>query len=207
MARSWQKSEITYLKRYGANKTPSELARRFETDVPEVTAQLKELGIDPKGEGGTVYDDPVLDTYEKALKALHRGKWKKAAEQLGKVVEDVDQPIIASRARQYLRVCQSHLEETGTDDGDDPFLEAVVLKNRGELDKAMKVATSGPKDDDRFAYLVASIHSLQKQADQAEKALLRAVELNPKNRVYAFHDPDFSLLREDEEYSHLFSES
>ena len=45
MAKSWKKKEITYLKRYGANKSPAELAERFETEPAEVETKLEELGI------------------------------------------------------------------------------------------------------------------------------------------------------------------
>ena len=34
--------------------------------------------------------------------------------------------------------------------------------------------------------------------------LTLAIELNPKNRIHAFHDTDFEVLREDPEYRQLF---
>jgi len=204
MARSWQKTEITYLKRYASTKTCEELARRFETTIVEVAAQLDELGIDALG-SASVYDDPVVEAFEEALEAVHAGKWKDAAGRLERVIEETDQPEIAARARQYLAVCRAQMETPPADDGDDPFLQAVVLKNQGDLEGALAIVGGGSGNDDRFLYLAASIHALRKEGAAAEKALLRAVEINPKNRVYAFHDPDFSHLREHEEYAHLFS--
>lgn len=206
MARSWQKSEITYLKRYGATKTPEELAKRFETDVQEVARQLVELGVESKDSAADLYADPVVDAYQKAVETLHKGKWKNAARQLEKIIEETDLPEIAARARQYLTICRNHLEKASADDGDDPYLRAVVLKNRGSFDEALKIATQGPGDDDRYVYLTASIHALKNEGDKAQKALRRAIELNPKNRVYAFHDPDFTHLRKHEEYADLFSQ-
>jgi tetratricopeptide (TPR) repeat protein len=205
MARSWQKSEITYLKRYGATKTPEELAKRFETDVKQVTQQLKKLGVETKESTTGVYDDPAVDAFEKAVATLHKGKWKDAAGKFEKIIEETDLPEIAARAQQYLTICQSRLEKDSWDDGGDPFLRAVVLKNQGNLDEALKIATRGPDDDDRYLYLAASIHALKEHGEEAEKALQRAIELNPKNRVYAFHDPDFIHLRGHEEYAELFT--
>lgn len=205
MARSWQKSEITYLKRYAATKTPEELAKRFETNVQEVARQLKELGVESKESTADLYDDPVVDAFEKAVAVLHKGKWKDAAGKLEKIIEETDLPEIAARARQYLTICRNHLEKSSAADGDDAYLQAVVLKNRGRLDEALKIAAKGPDKDDRYVYLTASIHALKKEGAQAEKALQRAIELNPKNRVYAFHDPDFTHLRNQEEYADLFS--
>ena len=205
MARSWQKSEITYLKRYAATKTPEELAKRFETDVQEVARQLEKLGVESKESAADLYDDPVVDAYEKAVETLHKGKWKNAAGKLEKIIEETDLPEIAARARQYLTICRNHLETTVDDDGEDPYLRAVVLKNRGRLDEALKLAAKGPDEDDRYVYLAASIHALKKEGAPAQKALRRAIELNPKNRVYAFHDPDFTHLRNQEELADLFS--
>lgn len=204
MARRWQKSEITYLKRYGSSKTQDELARRFETTVDEVAARLQEFGIESPV-GSSVYDDPLVRVFEDALQAVHKRKWKDAVSRLERVVEESDQPEVAARARQYLRMCQAQMTTPSTEDGDDPYLQAVVLKNQGDLDGAMKIVDTGPSRDDRYLYLGASIHALREDNAAAEEALLRAVELNPKNRIYAFHDPDFSHLREDEEYAHLFS--
>lgn len=204
MARTWQKSEIAYLTRYGANRTPEELARRFETGVAEVIAQMQELGIETRSGRTSAIGDPILGLLEKALETLHRGDWESAAAQLEQLIEEVDQPEIAARALQYLAVCRDRLATKTMEDGADPFLRAVVLKNQGELDAALKIASTGPNDDDRFAYLEASIHALKEEGEKAEKALQRAVEINPKNRVYAFHDPDFTHLRERGEYEHLF---
>ena len=36
------------------------------------------------------------------------------------------------------------------------------------------------------------------------QALSRAIELNAKNRVHAFHDPDFAELRKDRDLRQLF---
>lgn len=206
MARTWKKAETTYLKRYGTAKSLDDLAKRFETTKKEVQAQMESLGIGAGTDGTSIYDDPVIDLFQEALEALHKKKWKAAADKLEKVLAETDQPEVGARARQYLRMCQSQLDGPAQDEGD-KFLQAVVLKNRGDLDDALKLAKGGPKDDDRFIYLTASIHALQEDAKKAEEALSRAVEINPKNRVYAYHDPDFSHLREDEEYAHLFTAS
>ena len=50
--------------------------------------------------------------------------------------------------------------------------------------------------DERFAYLAASIHALREDHEAALRLLDHSIELNPKNRVHAFHDPDFATLRE-----------
>ena len=48
------------------------------------------------------------------------------------------------------------------------------------------------------------ILALQGEFDEAAEALGRAVELNPKNRVHAYHDTDFQELRRSEDHRKLF---
>lgn len=208
MAKSWKDSEIDYLKRYARSKTLKQLVQRFSADAATVTAKLTELDLktkDGKPEAG-VGADPVLAVYEQALGEAHRGKWKRAAALFEEVVTDSDQPELSARARQYLAACQRRL--AAADDGgeSDPYLTAVFAKNRGEHDRALAICREGgrSKKDERFAFLAASLYALDGREEEAVTALALAIELNPKNRVHAFHDPDFAALREKEEHAHLF---
>ena len=88
----------------------------------------------------------------------------------------------------------------------DPFLRAVYERNRGNLEEALALCTAGGRHgkDDRFAYLAAAIHALRGESVDAARLLSAAIELDPKNRIHAYHDADFEELRSDEEYSSLF---
>ena len=106
------------------------------------------------------------------------------------------------RARQFLLVSRQKLEAGGGKPAQDaaetdPYLLAVYEKNRGNLEGALEMSRKGGRDqkDERFAYLAASIHAAEDRLDEAVQALTKAVELNPKNRIHAFHDPDFAELR------------
>ena len=69
-----------------------------------------------------------------------------------------------------------------------------------------QISRKGGRDqkDERFAYLAASIHAVEDRLDEAAEVLARAVELNPKNRIHAFHDPDFAELRKNRDLRPLF---
>jgi tetratricopeptide (TPR) repeat protein len=88
----------------------------------------------------------------------------------------------------------------------DPFLQAVFEKNRGNHQAALEISRQGGRDtkDERFAYLVAAIHAAEDRMDEAARALTRAIELNPKNRIHAYHEPDFAELRKAKEHRPLF---
>jgi len=158
--------------------------------------------------------DSSLKAFTQALEALHRKSWSKAAKLFATVVESADLPEVRERARQYLAACRQqealHEAKTGKqpreDETEDPYLRAVFEKNRGDLAAAFALCRQGGKDqkDERFAYLAASIHAVEGRVDEAAQALGRAVELSAKNRIHAFHDPDFAELRGNPSFRHLF---
>jgi tetratricopeptide (TPR) repeat protein len=157
--------------------------------------------------------DTSLKAYTQAVEALHRKSWSKAAKLFATVVESSDLPEVRERARQYLAACQQQeaLHEAKTakkppGDEADPYLRAVVAKNQGDLAAAFAACRQGGRDqkDERFAYLAASIHAVEGRVEEAAQALSRAVELNAKNRIHAFHDPDFAELRGNPSFRHLF---
>jgi tetratricopeptide (TPR) repeat protein len=148
--------------------------------------------------------DPLVQRYEQGLRAMYSGKWTAAARAFREVSAARDEPELAGRARQQLLACElrrgdgADAAHTADDRQTDPFLLAVFEKNRGGYDAALKICARGGRQsrDERFAYLVASIHALRGAREEAVRFLGDAIELNPKNRVHAFHDPDFAALRE-----------
>lgn len=208
MAKRWKKTEITYLKRYAKIRLLSELAERFKTDQQEVIQQLKLLGLATKDGQGHVElpADPLLKVYERGLKALHKGKWRQAAKDFQRIVDESSQPDLVGRARRSLRMCQQQLSKGKDKTDTDPFLQAVYERNRGNHEAALEICRRGGRQskDERFAYLAASIYTLMGDLEKAAGFLELAIELNPKNRVHAFHDADFEALRSHQDYRQLF---
>jgi len=218
MAKRWQKEDLSYLKRYGKTKSIDELAVRFKTDEKTVRAALIEVGVLPAPKEKTTVAfsrpagprpeaDPLIEQLTKGLALLQKQEWAKAAAELEKVIAG-DEPSLTARAKQFLAICRQKLAEAKADGAEagDPFLEAVILRNRGEVKAALELARRGGRDkkDERFAFLVASIHAAEGRLDEAAKALGQAIELNPRNRVHAFHDADFAELRRHAEHRQLF---
>lgn len=151
--------------------------------------------------------DMALIAYTDALKAMHKQDWARAVKLFEKVAHDDDRPEIAARARQYLTAAHQRLEEAEAKPGqEDAYLKAVFEKNRGNLAAALEICRRGGREkrDERFAYLAAAIHVLENRLEEAAAALGQAVELNPKNRIHAYHDADFAELRKDRELRQLF---
>jgi len=207
MAKRWKPQELTYLKRYAKGKLLSELAERFRTQPEEVTQKLQTLQLASKDGHGYVQRprDPLLAVYERGLKALHKGKWREAAKSFEQVVSDSRETDLVGRARRNLRTCKEKLRKDKAA-SEDPFLTAVYERNRGNFEEALAICSAGGRQskDERFAYLAASIYSLTDELERAGNFLSLAIDLNPKNRIHAFHDTDFAALREDPEYKQLF---
>ncbi|REK00442.1 MAG: hypothetical protein DWQ36_23020 [Acidobacteria bacterium] len=146
------------------------------------------------------YVDPAIGAYEQGLKAFFGGKFDKAAKHFEEVQEAAEQTDLVARARTFANASLQRLEDPV--ETDDPFLEAVVAKNRGDLETAMDLCTRGGRKgkDERFAYLAASVEALRENHADAVSMLQQAIELHPENRIHAQHDPDFDALREVDEF-------
>lgn len=203
MAKRWQKVELNYLERHADTKSLKELAERFHTDEATVEAKIRDLRPERLGAVARA-EEEALEELQKGIEALYAKKWKKALGILEPIAEEAQIPEVAARARQYADVAQRRMEEN---EEVDPYLLAVVAKNRGEYDEALAICRERKRaeKDARFAYLAAAITSRQGDLDAASDHLVRAIELEPRNRNHARRDPDFAELREDEERAEILA--
>lgn len=210
MAKSWKTEEITYLKRYGGKRTTAELAERFRANNEEVTEKMTELGLASKDSVAVIRleHDPLVKVYVAGTKALYAKKWRDASKHFTRVLSESDQMELRSGAEKYLQICEGHLGRSSSK-AEDPFLEAVYERNRGNLEQALNLCNRGGRQgrDERFAYLAAAIHAASGNFDKAAELLGSAIELEPKNRVHACYDSDFAEMRSDADYAGLFEAS
>lgn len=202
MEKRWNNAELTDLKRRASNHTTEELALRFRTDAAQVRDKLAELGIEAASPVSEV-DKAAIADFDRAVHRLHEQKWSEAIDLFEKVIAETEGMQLADRARQHLEICRQRIEPANEDP--DPYLQAVFEKNRGNLEEALALCrANGAADDDaHYAYLMASIQALSGAEDEALELLETAIRLDAKNRVHAFHDPDFKALRGREEFSQL----
>jgi tetratricopeptide (TPR) repeat protein len=207
MAKRWKKEEITYLKRYSAKRRVGELAERFGAKGEDVRAKLDEMGLEAADHKKLRSEpDPGIAPLEKGVKALHAKKYAQAEKLLAQAESAAVQTGVANLARRYLAAARNRLAEAKTSAAD-PYLEAVYERNQGNFEAALEICSRGGRQskDDRFAHLAASIYAASGENDKAAKFLETAIQLNPRNRVLAYHDSDFETLREDPEYAGLFA--
>jgi tetratricopeptide (TPR) repeat protein len=207
MAKRWKKDEITYLRRSAAKRSVAELAERFRSDADTVRAKLDEMGLEATDHQRLPSaPDPGIEPLEKGVKALYAKKYSQAEKLLVQAESAAAQNDVANLARRYLAAARSRLAAAAKSKTD-PYLEAVYERNRGNFEAALQICSRGGRQskDERFAHLAASIYAASGKADKAAKLLQVAIQLNPRNRVLAYHDSDFAALREDPEYAGLFA--
>ncbi len=204
MEKRWSKTEITYLKRHAASGSVEELAQRLHTDPKTIRRKLTELGLTPT-QSFQPEGEAAVEHYTEAVKLLQEKRYAEAAPLFETVIREVDRRQLIDRARQHLEICRRQLEELPADE--DPYLKAVFEKNRGNLDAARELCAQLPAEEERTAYLLASLQALSGAAEEALATLKTAIRLEPKNRVHAYHDPDFAELRGLQEFTNLYTES
>ena len=160
----------------------------------------KKIKVAPSGA-----DAGLLSDFEGGLDHLQHGRWATAEKAFRKVAESDGGTPLADRCRQMIEVCDQRRSKDDASDGD-PYLRAVFAKNEGDLDTAMEYCSRGglKGKDERFAYLAATIEGARGNTEEAAKLLERAIEMDAKNRVHAYWDPDFAEMREDPELSEIF---
>ncbi|MBZ0112329.1 MAG: hypothetical protein K8J08_07715, partial [Thermoanaerobaculia bacterium] len=204
VSKRWLKVEGEYLKRHADSKTLQELAERFQTDTDSVEAQLRELRIGSKADKIRAESEvELIVVFEKGMQALYAENWKEAAEALTVVAEGTGPVEIIARARQYAKVASSRVAK---DQPIDPYYDAVVLKNAGDFRGALVACKKAGKDEQgRFAYLAATVGSLQGDFAEAARQLEVAFQRDPRCKGQARHDPDLQALRDEESFQSLFS--
>ncbi len=202
MEKLWSKAEIAHLKRNAESQSIEELAQRFHIDSDAVSRKLDELGLGAMDSSAADAEAAVKD-FGQAMELLYGCKYGQAAELLERIVGTAASIQLVDRARQHLEICRSQTSEDTEDS--DPYLRAVFEKNNGNLEQAFELCQQqkAADGDERYAYLMASIQALVGADDEALGLLEAAIRLEPKNRVHAYHDPDFETLRGHEEFAQL----
>lgn len=158
-------------------------------------------GTGQDGRPGTA--DSALEDLEAGIALFYEARIAEARARFEDVVAGGGESRFVVRAKDFLAACE-RAERSADGAPDDPFLEAVMARNDGELERALKLCEGKGRDqDDRFVYLAACVRALMEDQEAALELLTKAVELDPKNRVRAFHDGDFSSMDEDERFVKL----
>jgi hypothetical protein len=111
------------------------------------------------------------------------------------VLEECDRPELAARARQHLAICRTP-EGRRRRRRRRPLTRAVFEKNRGDFAAALELAAEGQERRRRALRLPGGLDPRLPTGWTRPSRPSPGDRDDPvKNRVHAFHDPDFAELR------------
>ncbi len=139
-----------------------------------------------------------LKLYESAVQLFAQRKLSDAREQFLEVVKG-PAPHISDKARSYAQVCERRLgaSEVNLSTAEDHFNYGVERLNARDVELArhhLGRALSLEPDADHVLYTMALCCGFAGDGNGACENLKRAIDLEPRNRILARQDPEFSAL-------------
>jgi len=148
-----------------------------------------------------------MQRFESGLQLFNQNQLSKARAVFERLREN-PAPELAERARVYVRICNQRLsrETLQLKTAEDYYNYAVGLANQGEAEESeqhlLKALKLAPKADYIY-YAMATTYALRDNVEGALEYLLKAIELNERNRYQAQNDSDFASLLEDPRFTEL----
>ena len=151
----------------------------------------------------------ALVSYGKAMKAFHKGDYKRAYEFLKVFLNKYKlEKELVDRARIYLEICKGRQkkETMPLKTLDDYYQYSVYKINQGEYEESIellkKALEKNPKDG-KIYYLIASAFCLLEKTKECAENLSKAMEIDDFFKILAQNESDFEKLREDKEFRQI----
>jgi tetratricopeptide (TPR) repeat protein len=139
-----------------------------------------------------------LRTYEQAVQLFSQRRFAEARDRFMEVVKG-PAPHISDKARSYAQVCERRTQgtEVKLTTAEDHFNYGVERLNARELESAkhhLGRALDLQPEADHVLYTLALCCGIAGDGNAACENLKRAIDLEPRNRILARQDPEFSTL-------------
>ena len=181
--------------------SPVKTERRIN-NVPQnsgdVDGRGSSKGARSAADGTSNKSDLQLANFEAASKLFHTRKFREAHDLFLRAADGPERDV-AHRARLHAAMCAQRFQqpEVRCETVEDHYNYGVALLNarkieeaRSHLERALQMAP----DSEHIHYALAGAHALTADPARAYEHLKRAIELDPKNRIMARQDGDFSSV-------------
>ena len=144
----------------------------------------------------------AVKLYEKGLRALQRKQFTPAAAAFREVMKQFpSEQELHERANLYLNICarESGPKKKLPRTLNEKILAATVALNQRDPAEAISLlekTSSSHQSDDRLHYMLALAYALRQDETTAADHLVKAIALNPDNRIHAGEEPDFDSIRQ-----------
>jgi tetratricopeptide (TPR) repeat protein len=148
-----------------------------------------------------------MSRFEGALELFNRNQFSKARAIFERLMENPAREL-AERARVYWNICEQRLARSAPQPktAEELYNYAVSLANQGnpeEAEQYLKRALKLSPRSDYIYYALATTYAQREDIEGALQSLLKAIELNERNRYQAQNDADFANLLEDPRFTEL----
>lgn len=176
--------------------TNLEASKTSKTQEPARAGMAARSGSNSNAQPGTAQKQ--LANFEAAMKLFHARKFRDACDLFVQAAQGPERDV-AQRARLHTAMCEQRLQQATVNlrTAEDYYNYGIALLNtrkiqeaRTHLERALEMAP----DADHVFYALAAAHALSGDAAGAQEHLRRAIELEPRNRLLARQDGDFSSV-------------
>jgi tetratricopeptide (TPR) repeat protein len=139
-----------------------------------------------------------LRTWEQAMRLFGQRRFAEARDQFSVVASGPDSQV-ADKARSYLQICERKVARPELEfrTAEDHFNYGVERMNARDIEQArlhLGRALGIEPEGDHILYTLALCCGLAGDGNGACENLKRAITLEPRNRILARQDPEFSTL-------------
>lgn len=172
-----------------------------------VTGRKKTLPPAQKPDGRIAATGPAFNHYQAAVQLLQQGKYEKALDAFNKLLPTAPTALV-ERCRMYIATCQRQIDKPSLKflTPEEHYDYAVSQLNTGDYEEAreqFQAILAGHPAADYAYYGLAVLSAITGQSQDCLDSLLRAIELNPKNRLQARVDNDFQSMVDDPRFTEL----
>jgi tetratricopeptide (TPR) repeat protein len=165
-----------------------------------------------RGAGEIEHFAKAIDGLEKAIRALYKGEFDKAKEQLERLKEGyADEGALMDRVTTYLAVCERKLAPQKRPKSTEEMITyGVMLHNDGDSREAIKMlgkALEADPSNSHIEYCLAAAHAKIGDGTATARHLRQAIQADPLSRIHARADDDFAPVRHTSEVVALLTET
>jgi len=139
-----------------------------------------------------------MESFEDGMRLFHARRFQPARESCLLAMAGPDRAV-AHRASLHARICEQRLESAGPvlKTPEEHYNYAITLINSRDLAAAqthLRAALEADAAADHVLYALAACQCLGGDLQAAYENLKRAIDLQPRNRLAARQDPDFTAM-------------
>ena len=181
---------------HGKKKTPMPKIPE-KRDLPEVSAgQGSAIGQTSRHITGGAPQRSQMEFFGEGVRLFHARQLGEAKELFLAASSGPDRAV-SHRAGLHARMCDSRLESSSVvlSTPDDHYNYAITLinsRNFAAAQEHLRAALAAEPSADHVLYALAACQGLTGDLQGAYENLKRAIDLQPRNRLAARHDPDFA---------------